>query len=57
MSQRIGRQALRAAAATPINARLEPFHASDALAVTRDDIKEGWLQSLHRDPPASFAGG
>ena len=31
--------------------------AVDAIAVTKDNVKEGWFQSLHRDPPASLTGG
>lgn len=26
-----------------------------AFAVTKDTVKAGWRQSLHRDPPASLA--
>jgi ribose transport system substrate-binding protein len=43
----------RAAAAVLIEQKLPPFLAVDALAVTEDNLKEGWQQSLHRDPPAS----
>lgn len=53
----IGQTLARAAAASLVGVRLEPFYAVDALAVTKDNIKEGWFQSLHRDPPASLTGG
>lgn len=51
----IGSTLARAAAAGLIDKQLPPFLAVDALAVTRDNLKEGWQQSLHRDPPASLS--
>jgi ribose transport system substrate-binding protein len=31
-----------------------PFVVAPALTITRDNISQGWRQSLHRDPPASL---
>lgn len=53
----IGQTLARAAAASLVGETLQPFYAVDAIAVTKDNIKEGWFQSLHRDPPASLTGG
>jgi ribose transport system substrate-binding protein len=53
----IGQTLARAAAASLVGETLAPFYAVDALAVTKDNIQEGWFQSLHRDPPASLSGG
>lgn len=53
----IGQTLARAAAASLVGETLAPFYAVDALAVTKDNVKEGWFQSLHRDPPASLTGG
>ena len=53
----IGQTLARAAAASLVGKKLEPFYAVDAIAVTKDNVKEGWFQSLHRDPPASLTGG
>jgi len=53
----IGQTLARAAAASLVGETLAPFYAVDALAVTKDNVKEGWFQSLHRDPPASLSGG
>jgi ribose transport system substrate-binding protein len=53
----IGQTLARASAASLIGKKLEPFYAVDAIAVTKDNVKEGWFQSLHRDPPASLSGG
>jgi ribose transport system substrate-binding protein len=53
----IGQTLARASAASLIGKKLEPFYAVDAIAVTKDNVKEGWFQSLHRDPPASLTGG
>ncbi|HET7715503.1 MAG TPA: substrate-binding domain-containing protein [Bauldia sp.] len=53
----IGQTLARAAAASLVGVKLEPFYAVDALAVTKDNVKEGWFQSLHREPPASLTGG
>ncbi len=53
----IGATLARAAAASLLDKTLEPFYAVNALAVTKDTIKEGWFQSLHRDPPATLTGG
>ena len=53
----IGQTLARAAAASLVGETLQPFYAVDAIAVTKDNVKEGWFQSLHRDPPASLTGG
>ena len=53
----IGQTLARAAAASLVGEKLEPFYAVDAIAVTKDNIEEGWFQSLHREPPASLTGG
>ncbi len=50
----IGVTAARAAALGLLGKPVEPFLVVDALAVTPDNLKEGWNQSLHRDPPASL---
>ena len=49
----IGATLARAAAASLIGKKLEPFYAVDAIAVTRENIKDGWFKSLHRDAPQS----
>ena len=51
----IGATLARAAAAGLLKKELPPFVAVDALAITKDNLKEGWHQSLHRDPPASLS--
>jgi hypothetical protein len=33
---------------------LPPYLVVDAIAITKDNLKEGWFQSLHREPPASL---
>lgn len=48
----IGVTAARAAAAGLIGRSVEPFLVVDALAVTKDNVVEGWNRSLHVDPPA-----
>lgn len=53
----IGQTLARAAAASLVGEKLEPFYAVDAIAVTKDNIEDGWFQSLHREPPASLTGG
>ena len=53
----IGQTLARAAAASLVGKELAPFYAVDAIAVTKDNVKEGWFQSLHRDPPATLTGG
>ena len=50
----IGVTAARAAALGLIGESVPPFLAVDAIAVTKDTVKDGWNQSLHRDPPASL---
>ena len=50
-------QTLARAAAASLMKKLRAVPAVDALAVTKDNVKEGWHQSLHRDPPASLTGG
>ena len=51
----IGVGVARAGALGLIGQTTEPFYAVDAIAVTKDTVKEGWNRSLHRDPPASLA--
>ncbi|MCB1500850.1 MAG: substrate-binding domain-containing protein [Bauldia sp.] len=53
----IGQTLARAAAASLVGEKLEPFYAVDAIAVTKDNIEDGWFKSLHREPPASLTGG
>jgi ribose transport system substrate-binding protein len=50
----IGVTAARAAALGLLGQKVAPFLVVDALAVTKDNVKEGWNQSLHRDPPPSL---
>lgn len=50
----IGTTAARAAALGLLGEKVPPFLAVDAIAVTKDGVKEGWNRSLHRDPPASL---
>jgi ribose transport system substrate-binding protein len=50
----IGATLARAAAGGLLKKEFPPFLVVDALAVTRDNLQEGWQQSLHRDPPASL---
>jgi ribose transport system substrate-binding protein len=52
----IGVTLARAAAAGLLNKELPPFLAVSAIAITKDNLKDGWNQSLHRDPPASLTG-
>ena len=52
----IGTTLARAAAAGLLKKEMPPFLVVNALAVTRDNVKEGWQQSLHRDPPATLSG-
>jgi ribose transport system substrate-binding protein len=51
----IGATLARASAAGLLKKKLPPFVAVNALAITKDNLTEGWNQSLHRDPPASLA--
>jgi ribose transport system substrate-binding protein len=51
----IGATLARATAAGLLKKDLPPFVTVDALAITKDNLKEGWYQSLHRDPPASLS--
>jgi ribose transport system substrate-binding protein len=51
----IGVTAARAAALGLLEEKVAPFLVVDAIAVTKDNVKEGWNQSLHRDPPPSLA--
>jgi len=53
----IGETLARAAAASLVGQKLQPFYAVDAIAITKDDVKEGWFKSLHSDPPATLTGG
>jgi ribose transport system substrate-binding protein len=53
----IGATLARAAAASLVGEQLKPFYAVDAIAITKDNVKEGWFKSLHSDPPATLTGG
>jgi ribose transport system substrate-binding protein len=53
----IGATLARASAASLLGKKLEPFYAVDAIAITKDNIKDGWFKSLHSDPPATLSGG
>jgi ribose transport system substrate-binding protein len=48
-----GVAAARAGALGLLGKPVPPFVVVNALAITKDNVKEGWNQSLHRDPPAS----
>jgi ribose transport system substrate-binding protein len=50
----IGATLARAAAASLIGRKVAPFYAVDAIAVTRDTIREGWKKSLNKDVPKSI---
>lgn len=50
----IGTTAANAAALGLIGEKVPPFLAAGAIAITKDNVKEGWNASLHRDPPASL---
>ena len=52
----IGVSTARAGAMGLIGQHIAPFYVVDAIAVTKDAVKQGWNRSLHRDPPASLAG-
>lgn len=49
----IGRTIARASAASLIDKGSAPFLVVNSLAVTKDNIAEGWRQSLNKDAPAS----
>ena len=49
----IGRTAARAAALGLLDQDVPPFLVVDALAVTRDNVAEGWQQSLNSEAPQS----
>jgi ribose transport system substrate-binding protein len=49
----IGRTAARAAAASLIGKAAPPFLVVDSLAVTKADVADGWMRSLHKEAPAS----
>jgi ribose transport system substrate-binding protein len=51
----IGVTAARAAALGLLGEKVAPYLVVDAIAVTKDNVKEGWNRSLHRDPPPSLA--
>jgi ribose transport system substrate-binding protein len=52
----IGSTLARASAARLLGKELPPYVAVNAIAITKDNLKEGWFQSLHREPPASLTG-
>jgi ribose transport system substrate-binding protein len=49
----IGQTAARAAAGALIGKSFEPFLVVNSLAVTKDNVAEGWKQSLNKDTPQS----
>lgn len=49
----IGRTLARAAAGSLIGKAFPPFLAVNAIAVTKDNVLEGWKQSLNSDAPKS----
>lgn len=51
----IGATAARAGALGILKQAVPPFLAVNATIVTKDNVKEGWNESLHRDPPASLS--
>lgn len=51
----IGRTAARAAAGSLLGKSFPPFLVVDSVAVTRDNVLEGWRQSLNKDAPQSVA--
>lgn len=53
----IGVTAARAAAAGLLGQSVEPFLVVDALAVTKDNVADGWNRSLNIDPPQSVRDG
>jgi ribose transport system substrate-binding protein len=52
----IGQTGAKAIGLGLIGEKAAPYYAVNALTVTKDTIKEGYQQSLHRDLPASIAG-
>jgi ribose transport system substrate-binding protein len=50
----IGKTLARATAAKLLKKELPPYLVVDAIAINKDNLKEGWFQSLHREPPASL---
>ena len=49
----IGRTAARAAAGALVGKQAAPFLVVGSLAVTRDNIADGWMRSLNKPAPAS----
>ncbi len=52
----IGATGARAVALGLIGEKTDPYYAVEALTVTKDTVKQGYQDSLHRDLPASLAG-
>jgi ribose transport system substrate-binding protein len=52
----IGQTGARALALGLIGEKTAPYYAVDALTVTKETVKQGYQDSLHRDLPASMAG-
>jgi ribose transport system substrate-binding protein len=50
----IGRTAARAAAGSLIGKTAEPFLVVDSIAVTKENVLDGWKASLHKDAPESI---
>ena len=50
----IGVTLARATAGAMIGREAAPFLVVDSLAVTKENVKEGWYKSLHKDAPASI---
>jgi ribose transport system substrate-binding protein len=52
----IGQTGAKAVGLGLIGEKAAPYYAVDALTVTKDSIKEGYDNSLHRSPPDSLTG-
>jgi ribose transport system substrate-binding protein len=50
----IGVTLARATAGSLVGKQAEPFVVVDAIAVTKDTVKEGWKKSLNADVPATI---
>lgn len=51
----IGVTVARAAAGSLVGKQTEPFLVVDSLAVTKDNVADGWKKSLNKDVPATIA--
>lgn len=52
----IGVTGARAVAMGLLKQQVKPYYAVEALTVTKDTIKQGYLDSQHRDPPPTVVG-